>query len=295
MAEKTQEKKDVVMSETTETKKDEGATNTEASTLFLFDIKNHISLLEKLASTKELRYISRVLRQINTIRRKLTVPILKELIEAYYPADSPHKALLLQQITKLSAVHMGDENPNAPTTFGFIKERKPTSILPEVDVYISLLVLLKLLDKKLYEESCTFSTSLVDRLNEINRPTIFPLSARVYFYYARSFELTNRLSDIRSKLLSLHRTTTLRHDYDGRITTLNLLLRNYLEYDLYEQADKLVSKVSLTEANFSSSQDARYLYYQGRIKSIQLAYTQAYECLLTAIRKAPQKSARTLR
>ena len=33
---------------------------------------------------------------------------------------------------------------------------------------------------------------------------------------------------------------------------------------------------------------SRYLYYQGRIQAIQLEYTDAKECLLQALRKAPQ-------
>ena len=32
------------------------------------------------------------------------------------------------------------------------------------------------------------------------------------------------------------RTATLRHDTDGQATLLNLLLRNYLHYSLYDQA-----------------------------------------------------------
>lgn len=38
-----------------------------------------------------------------------------------------------------------------------------------------------------------------------------------------------------STLLALHRTTTLRHDTIGQETLLNLLLRNYLHYGLYDQ------------------------------------------------------------
>jgi len=68
-------------------------------------------------------------------------------------------------------------------------------------------------------------------------------------------------------------------------------LRNYLEYNLYDQADKLVSKTTFPEQTTSSNQFARYLYYQGRIKAIQLEYSEAYKFLLQAIRKAPQSSA----
>ena len=39
----------------------------------------------------------------------------------------------------------------------------------------------------------------------------------------------------RSALLGLHRTAVLRHDEVGQEVLLNLLLRNYLHYNLYEQ------------------------------------------------------------
>lgn len=40
---------------------------------------------------------------------------------------------------------------------------------------------------------------------------------------------------MRSLLLGLHRTAVLRHDELGQETLLNLLLRNYLAYSLYDQ------------------------------------------------------------
>lgn len=36
-------------------------------------------------------------------------------------------------------------------------------------------------------------------------------------------------------LLGLHRTAVLRHDAIGQETLMNLLLRNYLQYNLYDQ------------------------------------------------------------
>lgn len=38
-----------------------------------------------------------------------------------------------------------------------------------------------------------------------------------------------------SQLLALHRTATLRHDELGQETLLNLLLRNHLAFNLYDQ------------------------------------------------------------
>jgi len=78
------------------------------------------------------------------------------------------------------------------------------------------------------------------------------------------------------------------------MTILNLLLRNYLHYNLVEQADKLQAKTVLEDTT-SSNQLARFRYYQGRIKGIQLDYTGAYGDLQEALRKAPQDTARRFR
>lgn len=42
-----------------------------------------------------------------------------------------------------------------------------------------------------------------------------------------------------STLLALHRTAVLRHDAIGQETLMNLLLRNYLHYNLYDQVGPL--------------------------------------------------------
>lgn len=61
-------------------------------------------------------------------------------------------------------------------------------------------------------------------------------------------------------------------------------------FDLFDQADKLVSKSTFPE-QANNNEWARYLYYLGRIKAIQLDYSDAHKNLLQAIRKAPQHGA----
>lgn len=61
-------------------------------------------------------------------------------------------------------------------------------------------------------------------------------------------------------------------------------------FDLFDQADKLVSKSNFPE-QANNNEWARYLYYLGRIKAIQLDYSDAHQRLLQAIRKAPQHGA----
>jgi 26S proteasome regulatory subunit N3 len=86
------------------------------------------------------------------------------------------------------------------------------------------------------------------------------------------------------------RTATLRREYDSQAVLINCLLRSYLLSKQYNAAAKLVTKVTFPE-NANNNEWARYFYYQGRIKAMQLDYTAAARYLLQAMRKAPQDSA----
>ena len=63
-----------------------------------------------------------------------------------------------------------------------------------------------------------------------------------------------------------------------------------MQFNLYDQALKLVSK-STFPTQASNNEWARYLFYNGRIKAIQLEYSEAHKNLVQAIRKAPQNEA----
>ena len=95
-----------------------------------------------------------------------------------------------------------------------------------------------------------------------------------------------QLQTIRSPLLAAYRTACLHHNTTCQATLLNLLLRNYQHFKLFDQAEKLLTKTTFPE-QASNTQLARYLYYTGRIKALQLEYTEAHRCLLQAQRKAP--------
>ena len=94
-----------------------------------------------------------------------------------------------------------------------------------------------------------------------------------YFYIVRLF-------------LAAQRSAALRHDDDTQASLINRLLRSYLHYSLYDQADKLVSKTTFP-ASASNPQFTRYHYFLGRIKAVQLNYTAAHTNLQQAIRRAP--------
>ena len=78
-------------------------------------------------------------------------------------------------------------------------------------------------------------------------------------------------------------------DSEGQAVLINCLLRNYIHNKLYDLAQKLVEKATFPDSA-SNSEQARYLYYYGRIKAIQLEYTESLDFLIKALRKAPSSA-----
>lgn len=59
---------------------------------------------------------------------------------------------------------------------------------------------------------------------------------------------------------------------------------------MYEQARNFIQKTVFPES-VSNNQYARYLYYQGKIKAVQLEYSEAQASLEQSLRKAPEVGA----
>eukprot|EP01113_Clastostelium_recurvatum_P010729 TRINITY_DN1537_c0_g1_i3.p1 TRINITY_DN1537_c0_g1~~TRINITY_DN1537_c0_g1_i3.p1 ORF type:complete len:531 (+),score=193.75 TRINITY_DN1537_c0_g1_i3:60-1595(+) len=273
----------------------------ESSSLLLADLKKNLALVEKSVATKEPRFMYRALRHTTSLRRRLTANVLIRLVQSTFTDASALQAQKAALLDILGPSSDMDAEPSTPssssssssssassTPSDTSKVPTPTAQTPEVEVYVSLLVLLFLFDQKKPEQAANLASSLVDKVIAYNRATLNLLTAKVFFYYSFAHEQLGTLESVRPALLAAFRTVSLRHNDEGAATLLNLLLRNYLAQHLYDQADKLVSKTSLREQSCSSNQFARYLYYQGRIKAVQLDYSEAYRFLLQATRKAPQ-------
>jgi len=173
---------------------------------------------------------------------------------------------------------------------------KPTKKepIPEIDIFLGILIQIYYLDKKNINHGAIFSAHLSGRIYSLNRRTLDSLTARVYFYWSMCLEQVAPLPpspsspvvSIRPALLSALRTAVLRKDIDTQSTVIVLLLRNYLSTSHITQADLLISHTKFPEGA-SNNQVARYLYYLGRIRAIQLQYSEAHEHLTAATRKAP--------
>jgi len=269
---------------------DSPATDTEepkpdTDLLTIEDIKEHARHIEKGATTKEPRFVLRVLRTLMSTRKKLNGNVLRRVIHGFYTQSAKERESLLSFIEE----PMESDGPGVSMRIRTGKGAIPP-LLPEMDVYIHLLILLHLLDQEKNEQAVKCSDLLMQKLLSQGRRTLDLLAAKCYFYHSRSYELTGQLAKTRSFFHSRLRTATLRNDFEGQAVLLNCLLRNYLHYNLYDQADKLVSK-SVFPESASNNEWARFLFYLGRIKAIQLEYSEAHKNLLQAIRKAPQHTA----
>lgn len=247
------------------------------------DIKEQCRFIRRSVETKEPRFVLRVLRSLPATRRKLTPTVLRTLFRSLYTND-------VDKETGQELVKFLEVAPELDQTATPSRAKSASPLCPEVDVYLSLLVLIHLLDKNKGEEALQCANMLMAKIDSHNRRTLDVISSKCYFYYTRCYEILGKLADCRGALHSRLRTATLRNDFEGQAVLINCLLRNYLHYNLYTQADKLVLKSSFPD-QASNNEWARYYYYLGRIKAMQLDYTEAHKHLLQSSRKAPQNSA----
>lgn len=213
------------------------------------------------------------------MRKRLTAGVLAKVVETTYPVADPSRKVLLSVIgAEESEDAMEIDEPLAAV-----------SILPEVDIFLHLLLQVWLLNKNEITKLKEFNEQVIQKLQSYNRRSLDFLSAKVWFYYSRAKELLNESDDIVPNLLAALRTATLRHDTETQASLITLLLRNYLNSQKVSQASNLVAKTVFPESA-GNALVARYFYYLGRIKVIQLDYSAAHEHITAAIRKAPQTS-----
>ncbi|KIJ61619.1 hypothetical protein HYDPIDRAFT_31221 [Hydnomerulius pinastri MD-312] len=254
------------------------------------EIKSNIALIERAVADIEPRFTHRVLRSLTALRKRLNDKVLHDAIEENYPTDSTAKASLLSWLPPAPPADQAMEVDTAaqPNGTNLAPPPKPTSDpSPEVEVYFRLLLIHHLhTSKENYTKSITLCKETVDKIHSLNRRSMDPIAAKIWFAVERSYELGGELADARPLFLAAQRTASLRHDDDTQASLINRLLRSYLHYSLYDQADKLVSKTTFP-TSASNPQFARYHYFLGRIKAVQLNYTAAHTNLQQAIRRAP--------
>jgi 26S proteasome regulatory subunit N3 len=262
------------------------------------DIKSNFPLLERAVTLFDARFTLRALRSISSIRKRLTPDMLARVITETYPSTSPAAKSLLVAIDRedaqFSKLNTAEMEIDSESKAAKSPKKEQKEIIPEVDIFLGILIQIYYLDKQVVQKGAVFSAHLAERIHSLNRRTLDSLTARVYFYYSMFCEQMQPLPpspaspvvSLRPALLSALRTAVLRKDVDTQSTVIVLLLRNYLSTSHINQADLLVTHTKFPD-NASNNQVARYLYYLGRIRAIQLRYTEAHQHLTAATRKAP--------
>ncbi|KAI0394429.1 putative proteasome regulatory particle subunit [Xylariaceae sp. FL0594] len=267
------------------------------------DIKGNFALLDRAVALFDSRFTLRALRSISSLRKRLTPEVLSLAISETFSPSSASSGVAKQLLAALGkgdtplgrqpSVEMEiDSDQKTPKNGNSKKETK--DVIPEIDIFLAILIQVYLFDSKQYQQGAEFSRSLADRIHSLNRRTLDSLSAKAYFYYSLFCEQLAPLPPsprspivaIRPMLLTALRTAVLRKDIDTQASIIVLLLRNYLLTSHISQADLLVTHTQFPE-NAANTQVARFLYYLGRIRAIQLRYTEAHEHLTAATRKAP--------
>ena len=315
------EKKSDSVSDADKKKKDEstvpGEMSTNISKVNFSDIVKTVSYIKRAVELNQPRLIQRAIRQNTSIRRYVTSEQLNLTLKKYVPSNWPLRKEIEECISiiaeKEESTKQGKDNDemdleedkeDMKTSLESLEEKEQESaatvfapvtyMLPEIETYLYTLVCTTLLRYSMDEAAANIAGKIVQRIHTeltFNRRSLDLLSSKIFFYLSLAYQRIGKLDKIRSTLLLLYRTSCVRHDKMCQAVLLNLILSNYLHYNLVEQANIFVSRATFPE-NACNNQFCRYLYSMGRILATKLEYSESYQRLVNASRKAPQGCAK---
>jgi 26S proteasome regulatory subunit N3 len=108
------------------------------------EIREHVKQIDKAVSSKEPRFILRVLRSLPNTRRKLSPLVLRSLASQIYPVAE--RDAILVYVEEATSPELESARPPRAAI------KTP---LPEVDAYFHLLSLVRLLDANLLDKAST--------------------------------------------------------------------------------------------------------------------------------------------
>ncbi len=93
--------------------------------------------------------MTKAMRNLPSIRRKVTVQVLRDVVQHYFALeeDQPQKHRLLEYLSHIET----QEGTTPMETEAPKQEKKPKVLVPEVEIYLHLLITIFLLDKKQHE------------------------------------------------------------------------------------------------------------------------------------------------
>ena len=155
----------------------------------------------------------------------------------------------------------------------------------EVYSFVFLILLTRLIDYKDFKEALVSVQNLISFFKTNESLTINTLKAKAYYYLSLITEKLNIQDQIINELQEAYRTACIEMDFISQVTLINCIIRYYLNNKNIEMARSFISKTKYIE-NISTYEDARYLFYIGKIEAIQMNYSDAYTHLSSSFRKA---------
>jgi 26S proteasome regulatory subunit N3 len=237
-------------------------------------------------------------RTLNTIIKNVAIKDLKTLEINYRLVNKYRKEFVDKDFAYLSKTFIQPKY----TMNSFKKDLKEESNFKisqatiekcqqsnEIYGFIFMILLTKLIDFREYKEALSAVKNLISFFKSNESLTLNALKAKAYYYLTLITEKLNIQDEIINELQQAYRTACIELDSISQITLINCIIRYYLNNKNIEMARSFISKTKYIE-NVSSYEDARYLFYIGKIEAIQMNYSDSYTHLSSSFRKAPEKT-----
>ncbi|XP_014813393.1 PREDICTED: 26S proteasome non-ATPase regulatory subunit 3 [Calidris pugnax] len=275
---------------------------------FRSDIKEHVKQLEKAVSGKEPRYVLRALRALPSTSRRLNSNVLHKAINGFFTSNTTTRDFLLGFLEE--SMETEAELQFRPRT----GKAASAPLLPEVETYLQLLLVIYLMNSKRYPEAQKVSDDLMQKISSQNRRALDLVVAKCYYYHSRIYEFLNKLDVVRRRRLRKEQELTL-----AMIEMSGATLRKDGSVVCKEDAFLAIAALCVSlrlglhprwrflreptgaAGDGASRQDLKlhpsgssWIHsgaFQGRIKAIQLEYSEARRTMTNALRKAPQHTA----
>jgi 26S proteasome regulatory subunit N3 len=93
---------------------------------------------------------------------------------------------------------------------------------------------MKLIDDGDFKSAKEFGDYIIQRMKSVNRRTLDYLGAKAYYFISVAYEKMNLLPSLRPYMFEAYKSSCLHLDQIGQATTMNIIVRSYLQQNLYE-------------------------------------------------------------
>ncbi|OII72762.1 26s proteasomal subunit S3 PINT domain containing protein [Cryptosporidium ubiquitum] len=297
---------------------------------FVLELISSMDLIKRGVESADQRLIGRALRLCSlsrsNLKRKYMLEVLSGLEKMIMTQEPEESNILMLKSLRLNLdleflmcendVEMKDEPENVESenkkTINMIEKMDWNSMKPclkECITLLGLLVLIRMysvraenyiekkeksleLKRSNFRECLEFSKILFEYCKRSTSQTMDQIVSKVIYFYSRIHEICGEFTNIKNEILECYRNAVLNHNSMTQAACINLILRNYVLTKRYDLGLKALEKMVYPENLSSGIQQARYLYYSGRIYSAQLEYQMAFNSFTQSLRKTPQTKGR---